>query len=234
MTVDTSARKPANRPSRRHYLIDAAVELFSLEPWEFITVADIVERAGMTPATFYYHFSSREQLLEEIVQDFAQKWIDMVERLLAAADTPDALSDVAGQLLDEIDESGPVAKIFFLSTEKEPLLAERIRTDARKRLIRSATKAVRRLDPSRDRARAHVNGVAMIVLYEMAARSHLGLADAYRTLGPRRFRIELAKLSRVSTGFADTAEPIDISRGRARAKTAPPSPSRNDPAEPQP
>lgn len=207
MTVDASARKPANRPSRRHYLIDAAVELFSLEPWEFITVADIVERAGMAPATFYYHFSSREQLLEEIVQDFAQKWIDMVERLLAAADTPDALSHVAGQLLDEIDESGPVAKIFFLSTEKEPLLAERIRTDARKRLIRSATKAVRRLDPSRDRAHAHVNGVAMIVLYEMAARSHLGLADPYRTLGPRRFRIELAKLSRVSTGFADTAEP---------------------------
>jgi len=102
MTVDATARKPANRPSRRHYLIDAAVELFSLEPWEFITVADIVERAGMTPATFYYHFSSREQLLEEIVQDFAQKWIDMVERLLAAADTPDALCDVAGQLLDEL------------------------------------------------------------------------------------------------------------------------------------
>jgi hypothetical protein len=100
-----------------------------------------------------------------------------------------------------------VAKIFFLSTEKEPLLAERIRTDARKRLIRSATKAVRRLDPHRDRAHAHVNGVAMIVLYEMAARSHLGLADPYRTLGPRRFRTELAKLSRVSAGFADSSEP---------------------------
>jgi hypothetical protein len=41
----------------------------------------------------------------------------------------------------------------------------------------------------------------------MAARSHLGLADAYRTLGPRRFRIELAKLSRVSTGFAKTPNP---------------------------
>jgi hypothetical protein len=47
----------------------------------------------------------------------------------------------------------------------------------------------------------------MIVLYEMGARSHLGLADAYRTLGPRRFRAELAKLSRVSTGFADPPEP---------------------------
>ena len=205
MTVDASPRKPANRPSRRHHLIDAAVELFSLEPWEFITVADIVERAGMTPATFYYHFSSREQLLEEIVQHFADQWIDMVEQLLAAADTPDALNNVAGELLDAIDGSGPVAKIFFLSTEKEPLLTERIRTDTRKRLIRSATKAVCRLDRSRDRAHAHVNGVAMIVLYEMGVRSHLGLADPYRTLGPRRFRTELAKLSRVSTGFTDSA-----------------------------
>src|SRR6516225_3497246 len=95
MTVDLDVRKPANRPSRRHYLVDAAVELFSLEPWEVVTVADIVERAGMTPATFYYHFSSREELLEEIVQDFARKWIGMVERLLDAADTPDALCAVA-------------------------------------------------------------------------------------------------------------------------------------------
>jgi AcrR family transcriptional regulator len=205
MTVDASARKPANRPSRRHHLIDAAVELFSLEPWEFITVADIVERAGMTPATFYYHFSSREQLLEEILQEFAQSWIDTVERQLAAASTPEALCDVAGALLDEVDGSGPVAKIFFLSTEKEPLLAERIRNDTRKQLIRSATKAIRRLAPGRDRAHVHVNGVAMVVLYEMAVRSHLGLTEPYRTLGPRRFRAELAKLSRVSTGFADEA-----------------------------
>ena len=113
---------------------------------------------------------------------------------------------MAGELLDDIDDAGPVAKIFFLNTEKEPLLAERVRTDTRKRLIRSATKAIRRRDPGRGRALAHVNGVAMIVLYEMAVRSYLGLADPYRTLGPRRFRTELAKLSRVSTGFTGSAE----------------------------
>jgi AcrR family transcriptional regulator len=202
MTVDANARKPANRPSRRHHLIDAGVELFSLEPWEFITVADIVERAGMTPATFYYHFSSREELLEEILQDFAHNWIEMVERLLKAADTPDALCDVVAALLDEVDAAGQTAKIFFLGTEKEPLLAERIRSKARKRLIRSAAKAVRRIDPDREVATARVNGVAMVVLYEMAARSCLGLDEPYRMLGSRRFRTELVKLSRVSAGFA--------------------------------
>src|ERR1700749_1275345 len=157
MTADANDRKPANRPSRRHLLIDAAVELFSLEPWEVITVADIVERAGMTPATFYYHFSSREELLEEIVQDFAHKWIGMVERLVDDAATPDALCDVAVTLLDEIDAAGQEAKIFFLSTAKEPLLAERIRSDARRQLIRSAAGAVRRLAPDRDLASTHVS-----------------------------------------------------------------------------
>jgi hypothetical protein len=88
------------------------------------------------------------------------------------------------------------------------LLAERIRSDARKQLIRLAVKAVRRLAPDRERATAHVNGVAMIVLYEMAARSYLGLAEPYRTLGLRRFRAELANLSRVSTGFMIAAEPL--------------------------
>src|SRR6266566_6792450 len=208
MSVDLDARKPANRPSRRHYLVDAAVELFSLEPWEFITVADIVERAGMTPATFYYHFSSREELLEEIVRDFAQKWIGLVERLLEAADTPDVLCDVAVALLDEIDAARQPSKIFFLSTAKEPLMAERIRSDARRHLILSATKAVLRLAPDRDLATAQVNGVAMVVLYEMAARSRLGLAEPHRALGPRRFRAELARLSRTATGFVVSAKPF--------------------------
>jgi AcrR family transcriptional regulator len=207
MTVELDVRKPANRPSRRHHLVDAAVELFSLEPWEVVTVADIVERAGMTPATFYYHFSSREELLEEIVRDFAQKWLGMVERLLDSAETPDELCAVAVALLDEIDATGQEAKIFFLSTAKEPLLTERIRSDARRQLIRSATRTVCRLAPDRDPATAHVNGVAMVVLYEMAARSRLGLAEPHRMLGPRRFRAELAKLSRVATGFAVSAEP---------------------------
>lgn len=46
----------------------------------------------------------------------------------------------------------------------------------------------------------------MVVLYEMAVRSRLGLAEPYRTLGARRFRVEVAKLSRASAGFSDSAE----------------------------
>ena len=180
--------------------MDAAVELFSDEPWDFVTVADIVERAGMTPATFYYHFSSRDELLEEIIEDFAGQWIATVTRVLEAAGTADALCDVPLALLDELDAAGPAARIFFLQTAKEPLPVQRIRTDARTQLIRAAAKSVRRIFPDRDPATANVNGVAMVVLYEMAARCRLEVDGPYRTLGSRRFRAELTRLSRVSAG----------------------------------
>ena len=201
MMADHALRKPANRPSRRQDLIAAAVELFSLQPWEFVTVADVVERAGMTPAAFYYHFSSREQLLEEVVQRFADDWIATTERLLTAAETPDALCEVPLALLDEIETYEQSARIFFLSSTTAPLLIDQIRRDARNRLIKAATKAVRRLAPDRPLADAQVNGVSMIVLYENAIRTQLALDEPFRTLGPRRFRQEVANLSRVGTGF---------------------------------
>ncbi len=203
MVADDALRKPANRPSRRQDLLEAAVELFSFQPWDFVTVADIVERAGMTPAAFYYHFSSREQLLEEVVDGFATEWVGLIDRLLGAADTPKSLSEVPIALLDEIEPHEQAAKIFFLSSATAPLLVDRIRRDARNRLIKSATAAIRRLAPDRPAAESHVNGVAMIVVYETAVRARLALDEPYRTLGPRRFRDELANLSRVSTGFPD-------------------------------
>jgi AcrR family transcriptional regulator len=193
--------KPANRPSRRHHLIEAAVDLFSIQPWELVTVSDIVERAGMTPAAFYYHFSSREQVLEEVVHVFERTWVSTIESLLEAAQGPKDLQQIPEKLLDAVDASPQVARIFFVSAATAPLLVERIHSDARKRLIRSATKAVRRLAPDRDPTTAKVNGVSMVVLYEMAVRAHLMLDEPYRTLGPRRFRDELAQLSRVTTGF---------------------------------
>jgi AcrR family transcriptional regulator len=199
--AERALRKPANRPSRRQDLTAAAIELFSLQPWEFVTVADIVERAGMTPAAFYYHFSSREQLLEEVVQRFADDWVATTERLLTDAESTKALCDVPIALLDEIETYEQSARIFFLSSATAPLLVDQIRRDARNRLIRAAAKAVRRLAPDRPVAEAQVNGVSMIVVCESSIRTRLALDEPYRTLGPRRFREEIANLSRVATGF---------------------------------
>jgi AcrR family transcriptional regulator len=200
--ADDTPRKPANRPSRRQDLIDAAVELFSLQQWEMVTVADIVERAGMTSAAFYYHFASREQLLEEVVENFSVRWVEMIEAQLQAAENLGDLSRVPIALLDLIDDWRQVARIFFLSAATAPLLVERVHREARSRVVRAATEAVRRVDPKRDAAMANVNGVAMVCLYELAVRSHLSHDEPFRVLGPRRFRAQVGLLSDLCTGAA--------------------------------
>ena len=50
------------------------MELFSLEPWEFITVADTVERAGMTPATFYHAATWGPQEATQLIQRDGRQW----------------------------------------------------------------------------------------------------------------------------------------------------------------
>jgi AcrR family transcriptional regulator len=192
-------------------LIGAAVELLALQPWDMVTVADIVDRAGMTPAAFYYHFSSREQLLEEVVQDFAETWVTTIEALLEKARTIDDLCQIPVSLLSEIEGSEEVARIFFLSAASAPMLVERIHRDARNRLVAAASDAMSRIASKRSAAMARVNGVALVLICEMAVRAHLSLDETYRVLGPRRFRDEIANLSAVAIGSGD---------GRRKTKVA--------------
>lgn len=213
--VDDTPRKPANRPSRRHDLIGASIDLLALQPWDMVTVADIVERAGMTPAAFYYHFSSREQLLQEVVEEFADTWVESVEKMLADASTLDELCAIPVALLDEIDQHQQVARIFFLSAASAPLLVEKIHRDARTRLFGSAVETVRRIEETRTLARTQADGVALVLLCEMGVRAHLSLDEPYRLLGPRRFRSELETLTRIAIMSSDkTAPPKKSSRSR--------------------
>lgn len=157
----------------------------------------------MTPAAFYYHFSSREQLMEEVVADFCKIWVTTIERLLSEASTVDDLAGVGTSLLDEIEPREQVAKIFFLSGAATLAVVEQLRRDARTRLIKSAARAVKRVDRRRSGPDALVNGITMVTLYESAVRSRLVLDETYRTLGPRRFREELVDLGRIASGFAE-------------------------------
>ncbi len=208
--TDPTPRKPANRPSRRQDLIGAAVELLSLQPWDMVTVADIVDRAGMTPAAFYYHFSSREQLLEEVVEEFAETWVATIEAALERARSIDDLCQIPVALLGEIEGSQEVARIFFLSAASAPMLVERIHRDARNRLVTAAIEAMSRIAPKRSVAMARVNGVALVLVCEMSVRAHLSLDETYRVLGPRRFRDEIASLSAVAISGGDSGRKAKV------------------------
>jgi AcrR family transcriptional regulator len=95
--------RPANRPSRRHEILTAAIELLAVQPPDQIAVSDIAAQAGMTPAAFYYHFTSKDEILDEIIAEFAGDWSKLVGGLLPELTYPEDLIDFIDDILTWVD-----------------------------------------------------------------------------------------------------------------------------------
>lgn len=65
---------------RREEIMDAAAELFSVKGYEETTTTDIMKKVGIAKGTLYYHFASKEEILDAMVER-------MGRRLIAAAKT---------------------------------------------------------------------------------------------------------------------------------------------------
>ncbi len=53
---------------RRAELIDQAAALFSEFGFEQTSVSDIVKKTGVAQGTFYYHFKSKEEILDAVIE----------------------------------------------------------------------------------------------------------------------------------------------------------------------
>jgi AcrR family transcriptional regulator len=60
---------------RRSELLDSAQALFFSKGYEATTVADIMERAGVSKGGFYHHFSAKEDLLEALGERMAAETV---------------------------------------------------------------------------------------------------------------------------------------------------------------
>jgi AcrR family transcriptional regulator len=89
--VDTSARIRA-----------AALELFSAHGYEQTSLREIADQVGITKASLYYHYPSKQALLSALVEPLVEDSravIDEAERLEA---TPDNVRSILARQLDTI------------------------------------------------------------------------------------------------------------------------------------
>lgn len=68
--------------ARRAELIDAAQALFFSKGYDATTVADIMERAGVSKGGFYHHFKAKDDLLEALVERLAKETVDGLQPIL--------------------------------------------------------------------------------------------------------------------------------------------------------
>lgn len=180
--------RPANRPSRRHEILQAATELLAENQPDEIAVSDIAAQCGMTPAAFYYHFASKDEILDEIVASFAADWSEQVDQALDAVQDADGIAGAVDALLGWIDENDRAARVYFVTSIGATTTSEAVRRTTRNDLARKAARAYRRVAGKEDRIRQALSGLGLLTLLEIAARSRLEGDTTYRTLGPVGFR----------------------------------------------
>jgi AcrR family transcriptional regulator len=78
------------RKLTRARLIDAALKLFSTSGYDHATIDDISQEAGYSKGAYYFHFSTKEDILLELLR----RWSEERTRALAAAGGEDGGSDL--------------------------------------------------------------------------------------------------------------------------------------------
>lgn len=68
---------------RRKEIVDAARRLFSTKGYNKCTVNDILDAVGIAKGTFYYYFSSKEEVLDAIINRVAEIVVARAEEVVS-------------------------------------------------------------------------------------------------------------------------------------------------------
>src|SRR2546423_14242803 len=82
------AVKTLQRKSARERLLAAADQLFYAEGVHVVGVDRIAERAGVTKATLYNTFGSKEEVVRAYLEEHMRRRQERIARILAANDSP--------------------------------------------------------------------------------------------------------------------------------------------------
>ena len=70
------------KEERRNEIIETAGKLFEEKGYEQTQVQDIVNEIGVAKGLFYYYFKSKDEVMEELADRYAEAIIDAVNKLI--------------------------------------------------------------------------------------------------------------------------------------------------------
>lgn len=83
-----AARSPApvtpKGQATRASILQTAAEVFAERGYAETTLSELIARSGLTKGAFYFHFTSKEQLALEVLEEKQRQWLEFVsQRALA-------------------------------------------------------------------------------------------------------------------------------------------------------
>lgn len=94
------------KEERRNEIIETAGKLFEEKGYEQTQIQDIVNEIGVAKGLFYYYFKSKDEVMEELADRYADAIIDAVNKLID--------KDIA-----TFDKINRIFQIFIDSAEKK-------------------------------------------------------------------------------------------------------------------
>lgn len=112
----TAGRKKqmnAAAPERRRELLDTAAEVFAAQGYNATTVRKIADAAGMLAGSLYYHFDSKESMLDEILSTFLTELWQGYDTVLDAGLGPrETIEALVTESFREIDRHRAAVAIY--------------------------------------------------------------------------------------------------------------------------
>ncbi len=100
-------------PARRRELLDTAAEVFAAQGYNATTVRTIADQAGMLAGSLYYHFDSKESMLDEILSTFLDELWQGYDSVLAAELGPrETIEALVTESFREIDRHRAAVAIY--------------------------------------------------------------------------------------------------------------------------
>lgn len=96
-------------------LTQQSILLFQKRGFSQTSIQDIVNALDVTKGTFYYYFTSKEQLLMDIHDDYITHLLERQERILDVEQytQKEKLTEVIRLLITDIASNGPSGRVFF-------------------------------------------------------------------------------------------------------------------------
>jgi hypothetical protein len=94
------------KEERRNEIIETAGKLFEEKGYEQTQVQDIVNEIGVAKGLFYYYFKSKDEVMEELADRYADAIIDAVNKLI-------------DKDISTFDKINSIFQIFIDSAEKK-------------------------------------------------------------------------------------------------------------------
>ncbi|MEN1967511.1 TetR/AcrR family transcriptional regulator [Lentibacillus sp. N15] len=96
-------------------IMEQSVLLFEKNGFSHTSIQDIVNELGVTKGTFYYYFSSKEELLMEIQEVYITNLLRRQEQIIEndQLSPKEKLIDIVNLLVTDITANGASARVYF-------------------------------------------------------------------------------------------------------------------------